>query len=130
MHDHDTTHHTKQTSGSTVSSSRPGPPGVKPYIAVGLFEEPKQELRFPELLLLLCKVVLLVLSLWCEYCSRLIKPTDVSLPPPPCVFNPRLPSLLRQLASSVPVSALAIVPLVSEFQSVSNQPTWYRLNPD
>lgn len=125
-------------------SSSPGPPSAKPpvVIAVALCEGPKLFclvvrthwfnvvcssvsvlLRaLPELLPLLCNVVLLVLSLWCECRSRLIKPTDVSLSPHPSVFNPCLPSLLRQIASSVPVGTPAIVPFVSECRQFYNRP--------
>lgn len=133
-----------QTSGSMVSSSRPGAPRERNHLnpsqflllteqkcfvfesePVGLVMVDQRSVllcALPELPLLLCKVVLLMLSLWCKYRSRLIKPTDISLSPPPCVFNPGLPSILWQIASSVAVSAPAILLLASEFGQFYNRP--------
>lgn len=66
--------------------------------------------------------VLSVSSLLCECRSSLIKPTNVSLSPPPCVFNLCLPSLLCQIVSSVPVRVPAIVPWVSSCCQFYNRP--------
>lgn len=85
MHEHDTTHRTGQTSGSMVSGSRPGPPTVEPpeLIAVASFEGPPLVVSahwfnavrpsvsvvlcaLPALPIYLSKVVLPVVSLWCE----------------------------------------------------------------